>query len=225
MTEVTDRLAVVTGGGTGIGRAIASTLVGRGDTVMLIGRRPGPLSETATKLNAGAGADRVRWHSADLTDPAQVAAAAETIRLLDRPVDVLVNNAGGRHQGEIRDLAEVAEHWCQDYRINVLPTVLLTEALKPWFRRPGGRVVGLGSVAAFRPTGSYGAAKAALHTWMNTLATELAPDGITVNLVAPGFVPDTEFFGATRRPAGRPSRRSPRQSRRTAARRPRSTAR
>ena len=61
-------------------------------------------------------------------------------------------------------------------------------------RRPGGRVVVLTSVAALRGAGSYGAAKAALHAWMLTLAQSLAPDGITVNAVAPGFVPETEFW-------------------------------
>ena len=61
-------------------------------------------------------------------------------------------------------------------------------------RRPGGRVVVITSVAALHGAGSYGAAKAALHAWMLTLAQSLAPDGITVNAVAPGFVPETEFW-------------------------------
>ncbi len=61
-------------------------------------------------------------------------------------------------------------------------------------RGPGARIVTITSVAAFRGAGSYGAAKAALHAWTMSLASALAPDGITANAVAPGFVPATEFW-------------------------------
>ncbi len=81
-----------------------------------------------------------------------------------------------------------------------MTAVLLVEALRPVLA-PGGRVIGLGSIGAQLGSGyggSYGAAKAALHAWMFWLARELGPDGITVNLVLPGYVPATEFFGDRR---------------------------
>jgi 3-oxoacyl-[acyl-carrier protein] reductase len=75
-----------------------------------------------------------------------------------------------------------------------LTTVLLTEALLPHITRPGGRIVAMSSVAGVRGPGPYGAAKSALHAWMFGMATALGPEGITVNVVAPGFIPDTEFW-------------------------------
>jgi len=79
----------------------------------------------------------------------------------------------------------------------VLTTVLLGEALTPHLARPGGCVVAMSSVAAQRGSGSYGAAKAAVIAWMYSMAGQLAGEGVTVNCVAPGFVPDTEFWSDT----------------------------
>ena len=88
----------------------------------------------------------------------------------------------------------MAEAWQRDFEGNVLTAVLLTEALLPGLTRPGGRIVAITSVAAVRGAGSYGAAKAAMHGWVMSLATQLGPDGITVNAVAPGFIPETGFW-------------------------------
>ncbi|MFV2104383.1 SDR family NAD(P)-dependent oxidoreductase [Micromonospora sp. LOL_024] len=189
------RLAVVSGGGTGIGWAVARRLAADGDRVVILGRRPGPLKATADTINHELGGDLVGWHTADLTDPGDLAGVVGAVDRAGGTVDVLVNNAGGRFGDDGTDLAAVAAGWSRDFQGNVLPTVLLTEALFDRLRRPGARIVALGSVAAFRPTGSYGAAKAALHAWVYTAATRLAPAGVTVNAVAPGFIPDTEFFG------------------------------
>lgn len=110
---------------------------------------------------------------------------------------MLVNNAGGPASGlPEKTLAEVAARWEADFRGNVLTAVLLTSALLPRLRRPGGRIVTVSSIAALRAGGgSYGAAKGSLNPWTYSLATELGADGITVNVVAPGYVEDTEFFG------------------------------
>ena len=86
--------------------------------------------------------------------------------------------------------------WEADYQANVLSAVLLTRALASRLRRPGGRVINISSIAALRGGGgSYSAAKAALLGWTFDLAAELGPDGITVNVVAPGYIAGTEFFG------------------------------
>jgi 3-oxoacyl-[acyl-carrier protein] reductase len=188
------RWCVVSGGGTGIGKEIARALADNGDRVMIIGRRKDVLESAAQDINAGIGADRVFYHSADLTKPQEVEGAAKAVTSASTPVDVLVNTAGGRQgewagEAELENLEDVAIYWEQNLLGNVLPAVLLTRALVPALRRPGGRVLAIGSMAAFRTNwrrGAYGAAKAAVHTWVGALAGRLAPEGITVNAIAPG---------------------------------------
>lgn len=190
------RIAVVTGGGTGLGKSIAARFVSGGDHVYIIGRRRGVLEATAAELDA-AGPGTVSWQAADLTNPEDVRRAAAAI---EPAVDVLVNNAGGIASRGMPgdDLADVARAWEAEYQANVISAVLLTHALQPRLRRPGGRVVNFSSIAALRGGGgSYSAAKAALHGWTFDLAADLGPDGITVNVVVPGYTADTEFFGDT----------------------------
>ncbi|MFE4334151.1 SDR family NAD(P)-dependent oxidoreductase [Streptomyces sp. NPDC056831] len=89
----------------------------------------------------------------------------------------------------------------RDLDTNLLTAVLLTTVLQGSLRRPGGRLIMISSAAAQRggagshSAGSYAAAKAALHGWAFGLARRLGPDGITVNVLAPGYVADTEIFG------------------------------
>ena len=188
-----ERHAVVSGGGTGIGKAVARRLAAEGSRVTILGRRAEALARAALEINDATGADRVSTLVADLVDPAQVADAASEIRKAGA-VDVLVLNAGGNLGGDAFSLEELADAWRRNFDGNVLTAVLLTESLLPDLPRPGGRIVAITSVAALRGAGSYGAAKAAMHAWVMSLATELGPDGITVNAVAPGFIPDTEFW-------------------------------
>jgi 3-oxoacyl-[acyl-carrier protein] reductase len=185
---------VVSGGGTGMGRAIAEAFARDGADVLVLGRRPQVLAGAAVEINAAVGAERVRWLAADLSDPARVAEVAASV---ERPVDALVNAAGGVTRGPLEGaLADVAAAWEADFRANVLTAVLLTTALMPRLRRPGGRIVNISSIAALRAGGgSYGAAKGALIPWTYDLAAELGPEGITANVVAPGYVAETEFFG------------------------------
>lgn len=180
------RDVVVTGGGTGIGRAIAEWFARSGDVVTIVGRRPEVLERTAADL----GANVTPW-SLDASDPAQVEAFAARIER----VDVLVNNAGGlapRDSGG--GLAALAAGWRADLELNVITAVLMTEALLPVLV-PGGAIVTLGSIAADNGAGSYGAAKAAVAAWNVSLARRVGPRGLTANVVAPGYVAGTEFFG------------------------------
>jgi 3-oxoacyl-[acyl-carrier protein] reductase len=187
---------VVSGGGTGIGKAIAARLSADGRDVVIVGRRADVLESAADELNA-AGSGKVSWHAADLTRPQEV----EQIAMgLEGRVSVLVNNAGGIASRGMPDdrLDDLARAWEADYQANVLTAVLLTQALLPRLLRPGGRVVNFSSIAALRGGGgSYSAAKAALVGWTFDLAADLGPAGITVNVVVPGYVSDTEFFGET----------------------------
>lgn len=191
--EMTRRI-LITGGGTGIGLAVARALLAEQPAFVLVGRRDQVLHEAAEELRRSDPQAEVTTYSCDLTDPAAVEDLAATLR--EGPtVDVLVANAGGNYgAGATGSLADIAEAWRRDFDGNVLSAVLLTHALTDHLTRPGGRVVAMSSIAALRGSGSYGAAKAAVNAWVLDLATRLAPEGITVNAVAPGFVPDTEFW-------------------------------
>jgi 3-oxoacyl-[acyl-carrier protein] reductase len=186
------RHALVTGGGTGLGLAITRRLVADGLTVTIVGRRADVLDAAAASLGPS-----VSTHVADVTDPDDVTALAAAVA---QPLDVLVHNAGGNSPTTGDSLAALADDWLADYRLNVVSAVILTQALLPKLARPGGRIVAISSVAALRGAGSYGAAKGAMNVWVTDLAGRLAPDGITVNAVAPGFIPETGFWDGRRTP-------------------------
>lgn len=186
MVERTMRTVVISGGGTGIGKAVTRWFADAGDRVMITGRRQHVLDRAASELGGDVVAACV-----DATDPAHVEAFAADLG----QVDVLVNNAGGlAAAGEGPGLAALATSWRADLETNLLSAVLMTEALLPMLA-PGGAVVSMGSIAADKGSGSYGAAKAALASWNVGLARRLGPRGVTANVVAPGYVAGTEFFG------------------------------
>src|SRR5437764_4717561 len=180
--------AVVSGGGTGIGAAVARVLAGDGYQVTIVGRRADVLARTAREIG-----EAVTPQVADLTKVSDVERLVSTV---DGELDVLVNNAGGFDIEHEDGLAGTADWWRRVYDSNVITAVLLTEALKDRLAHPAGRVILLSSVAAQRGrAGPYSAAKAALHGWAYDLARELGPAGATVNVIAPGYVAETEFFG------------------------------
>jgi 3-oxoacyl-[acyl-carrier protein] reductase len=191
MTEV----AYVSGGGSGIGKAIARALAADGYRVVMFGRRGSALRTSAQDITAEFPVAQVHWRCADLSRPDDVEqAVAGAMELTGRQVRVLVNNAGGTSRLPERTLAEAAVKWEAEWRGNVLTAMLLTKAVLPYLCRPDGRIIMISSVAALRGGGSYGAAKAELHAWAYSLADRLGPDA-TVTVVAPGFVEGTEFFG------------------------------
>lgn len=186
LKEICMRQVIVTGGGTGIGRAVAAAFRDAGDAVTITGRRADVLERTAKELDVVA-------VSFDAAEPDAVLAALDD---LPPHVDVLVNNAGGNtdlDRSEPDDLAALAANWRANFSANVLSAVLVTGALTPRIV-DHGRIVTIGSIAARLGAGAYGAAKAAIEAWTITVATEFGPRGITANVVAPGLVLDTEFF-------------------------------
>jgi 3-oxoacyl-[acyl-carrier protein] reductase len=186
------RTVVVTGGGTGIGRAIARRFANESARVVIVGRRLDVLEATAKELGSAVTA----WR-ADLSEPADVEALAAHVGDELGGLDVLVNNAGGSHREPVESLADLARKWQDTLLQNVISSVVTTKAFEPLLRRPGGRVIVISSSAARSGGGdaAYGSAKAALNRWVLSLANELGGEGITANVVAPGFVPDTELYG------------------------------
>lgn len=194
------RTVVITGAGTGIGRAIAAAFAAGGDVVVLLGRRSNVLSEAADEIGR-AESDRVRWRQCDVSDPAQIDSfVAWFTRDVSDALDVLVNNAGGGTRAAAlppgSTTAEAAGYAQAMLATNLVGAYLMVHAARPLLRRPGGRILNISSIAAFRGGGDmYSAAKAGLVGLTYSLARELGPEGITVNAIAPGLVLGTEFFG------------------------------
>ncbi|MFJ7246990.1 SDR family NAD(P)-dependent oxidoreductase [Kitasatospora sp. NPDC098652] len=181
------RNVVVTGGGTGIGYEVARRFAEAGEHVVIVGRRRAVLEKAAIDLGPN-----VTPLVCDLADPDAVEAV---LAELPQRIDVLVNNAGSRETVVGGGPHALLARWRGDFERNVLTVVLLTESIRDRLTPGSGRVVTISSIAALRGAGSYGAAKASLHAWNHFLAAQLGTSGITANIVAPGTVAGTEFFG------------------------------
>jgi len=187
---------IISGGGTGIGLATARAYAADGHRVVIIGRRAERVESAAKELNEECGEERVFPLAADLSDPAECDRIAGRVAESGEPVDVLVNNAGGAFgPASVTTTEDVALNYQANFEGNVLPVVLLTHALLPQLRRPGGAIVTVSSIAAVRGPGAYGGSKAVLNAATFEWAAKLAPEGIRANAVAPGFTEATEFFG------------------------------
>lgn len=160
--------------------------------MVVTGRRAGASASAAEEISRSCQGD-CRSVPFDASDPAAVETAAEQ---LPDEIDVLVNNAGGNtdFQGSAPEgLAGVAATWWANLASNLVSAVLVTTAVQDRLAA-GGAVVSIGSIAADKGAGSYGAAKAGLATWTVDLARRLGPRDVTANTVAPGYVAETEFF-------------------------------
>ncbi len=178
----------------------ALALADDGVQVTIFGRRREPLEQAADQISTAGG--RAHWYQVDLCSPAAVEhVVTAALDACGGTVDILVNNAGSTADRSTRGLAAAAEHWQTQWRANVLPALLLTEAVRNHLRRPGGRIVTISSYGAFLPGNPpYASAKAALHAWMYSLAAELGGQGITVNTVAPGLITGTQNQAASHVP-------------------------
>ncbi len=187
------RTVIVTGGGTGIGRAIAQIFAREeGDNVIIMGRRAEKLQEVAQALSAD-------YQMCDVSDRVQVVSAVEAVTAKYGTIDVLINNAGVYRVITTETPLEEAERlWDEDINTNLKGCFLMCMACAPHLRRPGGRIINISSVNAY--TGGtnpgamgYTASKTGVHGLTYSLARELGPQGITVNVIVPNYTQDTEM--------------------------------
>ena len=178
------RVALVTGGGTGIGRGIALALARRGVSVALVGRRQEPLAATVAELrNLGQSALSV---IADLSDPDAWPRVIEQVHGAWGPIDTLVHNAGILAGGALLDQSTATVQQC--VTTNFTAPLVLTRLLLPDLIAQRGRVVLVGSTTSFVPLpylALYGATKAGLHHFGAALRHELTPLGIHLLIAYP----------------------------------------
>ena len=188
---LTDKHAVITGGGTGIGAAIATALAAEGARITVMGRRLKPLEATAAQL------PEARGVRCDVTDIDNIAAAFEKVRAGFGPVDILVNNAGAAASAPFHKLD--VQHWRRMMAVNLDGVFNCTRAVFDEMRARGwGRIVNVASTAALKGyayVSAYCAAKHGVLGLTRALAMEAAKSGITVNAVCPGYT-DTDIVRA-----------------------------
>lgn len=183
-----NRTAVVTGGSSGIGRAIASALAGAGARVVIVARREAELAATVGELtDVGRTA---AWVSADLGSRAgSRAAAEEAARIFGEP-DILVNCAGINLRPPMGELGD--DVWDATMAINVEAPYVLGQRFGPGMAERGfGRIIHISSQQAHRAfvhSGAYGVSKGALESLARSQAEAWSPSGVTVNTLVPGFV-------------------------------------
>jgi len=186
MFSLDGKLALVTGASGGIGAAIAAALHGQGATVVLSGTREAKLQEVAAALGS-----RAHVCVADLSDAqaadALVAAAEQAV---GAPLDILVNNAGLTRDGLAIRMKDA--DWDAVMAVDLAsPFRLCRAALKGMLRRRSGRIVSIASIVGVTGNAgqaNYAAAKAGMIGMSKSLAQEAGSRGVTVNVVAPGFV-------------------------------------
>jgi len=188
MSQLSDQVAVVTGAGRGIGRAIALQFAAEGADVVCVSRTAENAQKVAQEVR---GQGRKAWaHAVDVADAKAVTAASEKILAEAGRVDILVNNAGVTRDGLLMRMSE--EDWDTVLDTNLKGAFLFTKAFtRAFLKQRAGRIINISSVIGLignAGQANYAASKAALIGFTKAVARELGSRGITANAVAPGFI-------------------------------------
>lgn len=193
------RTAIVTGAGRGIGESIALTLARQGAEVMVVGRSVEPLKTTVSAIEAQGG--RAFAVPADISSPDDVTAAVSEAKARWDRIDILVNNAAIFDEPPFFELD--VDTFRRTFDINVTGTFLISQQVARHMAEAGkGSIIHISSIDALGADGpftAYTATKAAVVSLARTMTMELAPLGIRVNCVAPGFV-NTDMVHKTSTP-------------------------
>jgi 3-oxoacyl-[acyl-carrier protein] reductase len=194
MSQLANQIAVVTGAGRGIGRAIALKFAAEGADVVVVSRTAENSEKVAAEIRA---LDRKAWALAvDVSDSAAVNAAVEKILAEAGRVDILVNNAGVTRDGLLMRMSDA--DWDLVLNTNLKGAFNFTRALsRSFLKQRSGRIINIASVIGLIGNAgqcNYAASKAALIGLTKSVAREVASRGITVNAVAPGFI-ETDMTG------------------------------
>ena len=194
--------ALICGGSSGLGRAVATALVAEGAHVALLSRDAAKLQAVADELNA-MGPGRAVIAPADLADHASLLTAVDVAEAaLGGPIEILLNNTGGPPPSGVSGLEP--DLWRAQFEAMVLSIFRLTDRVLPGMKAMGwGRLLNVASITVVEPVASLGVSntlRASDTAWAKTLAGEVAPHGITVNTLLPGRIdtPRIERLDAAR---------------------------
>jgi NAD(P)-dependent dehydrogenase (short-subunit alcohol dehydrogenase family) len=181
--DLANKIAIVTGGGKGIGQAIARRLAASGSKVWVWDAHPGVLKEVSSE-------------AVDVTDPGQISNAIARITGQSAHIDILVNNAG--YLGALHPFGQhESRDWLRIVQVNLIGMMTVTQAVLPHMRGAGGgRIINMGSLAGkegLAHLAAYSAASAGVIAFTKALGREVVADSIFVNCVAPGPI-DTDMI-------------------------------
>ena len=187
MFDLSGKTAVVTGGGSGIGQAIALTYAKQGASVFVLELDESKASATLQMIKDQGGQSRAL--TCDVSDPASVKAVMEQVAQVSPQIDILVNNAGISHIGSIENTSE--EDFDRVYRVNVKGVYLCMQAVIPYMKEKGGSIINMASIASFIGLAdrfAYSMSKGAVWLMTLTAAKDLIPYNIRVNAISPARV-------------------------------------
>lgn len=190
--RLTGRVAVVTGGGTGIGRAAAEAIANQGAKVLIVGRREEPIKKLADQYNGS-----MRYLQADISQPASSQKIVDATLDNFGRLDILVNNAG---TATIKPLVDITDDEIEQMlAVNIKGLLALSRDAIPALQENQGNIINISSVAAQSAVpgfAAYAATKSAIDRITKILSTELGPLGIRVNAVSPGLT-QTDMLAAS----------------------------
>jgi NAD(P)-dependent dehydrogenase (short-subunit alcohol dehydrogenase family) len=190
VTDLKGKVALITGGASGLGRAVAIQMVADGAKVVLVDWDQKALEASSSEIAQTGG--EVRSLQGDVSDPATATAAIELVTSSFGRLDILFNNAGIDPLGARSVVETEIADWDRILDVNVKSAFLMSRAAIPLMRQGGGgAIVNTASIAGLKPAGNetaYSASKAAMVSLTGALAVDFAADGIRANCVCPGYM-------------------------------------